>query len=145
MRQNIIVPFDGSNSAQAALEVAIEMAEKYKEKVILLNVQPSLTTPNTKKLFSSSDIREYQEILYEEAITPGLRILEAAGIEFEALLAIGIAKNVICQEAADRDIRCIVMGSRGHSAFVGSVLGSVSQGVIHLADCPVMIVPAKPE
>ncbi|HIW32655.1 MAG TPA: universal stress protein [Candidatus Paenibacillus intestinavium] len=145
MRQHIIVPFDGSISAQSALLVAIEMARKYAEKIILINVQPSLATPSTTNFFHKSDILLYQEALHEDAIKTALHLLEEAGIEFEAKLMIGIPKNMICEEAKARQIRCIIMGSRGHSAFVGGVLGSVSQGVMHLADCPVMVVPANSE
>lgn len=145
MRQHIIVPFDGSISAQSALRIAIEMARKYEEKIILINVQPSIATPNTTRFFHKTDIQLYQETLYEEAIKSGISILEEAGVEFEAKLIIGIPKIMICEEAKTRQIRFIVMGSRGHSAFVGGVLGSVSQGVMYLADCPVMIVPPDPE
>lgn len=143
MRQNIIVPFDGSDSAQAALQFAIEMAEKYKESIILINIQPSFITPHTKVFFSDSEMRDYQQTLYEEAIAPGLRILQKSGIKFEAKLFIGFPKDEIFKEAEKQHIRCIVMGSRGHSAFVGSVLGSVSQGTLYRANCPVIIVPSQ--
>ncbi|MOA39311.1 Universal stress protein family protein [compost metagenome] len=101
-----------------------------------------MTTPHTTLFFQESDIREYQKTLYEEAIAPALHMLAAADIRFEAKLLIGAAKDQICKEAAAQQARCIVMGSRGHSVFVGSVLGSVSQGVLYQADCPVMVVPA---
>jgi len=145
MRQNIIVPFDGSDNAQEALRVAIEMAGKYNESIILLNVQPGFTTPNTRRFFSESDILDYQQSLYNEAVAAGLSMLEASGVAYEAKLLVGVPKNEICKEASARSARCIIIGSRGYSAFVGSVLGSVSQGVLYLADCPVMVVPAKPE
>ncbi|MRN52182.1 universal stress protein [Paenibacillus monticola] len=143
MRQHIIVPFDNSDSAREALRVAIEMAQKYKEKILLLNVQSKFTTPHTKVFFNDSDMRDYQQALYEEAITSGVRLLEESGIEFETKLLIGFAQDEIFKEAEHQQIRCIVMGSRGHSAFVGSVLGSVSQGVLYRANCPVMVVPSK--
>ncbi|MNE62780.1 putative universal stress protein [compost metagenome] len=142
MKQNssILVPYDGSESAQEALRVAIEIAEKFDESVILINVQPSFNTLHSKVFFSEADILSYQQSLYEEAIASGVAILERSGIKYETQLFIGLPKDEICKEAKRRQVRYIVIGSRGYSSFVGSVLGSVSQGVLHLASCPVMVV-----
>jgi nucleotide-binding universal stress UspA family protein len=37
----------------------------------------------------------------------------------------------------------LVVGTRGHHALVGTLLGSVSQGVLHHATCPVAVVPRR--
>jgi nucleotide-binding universal stress UspA family protein len=39
--------------------------------------------------------------------------------------------------------RLLIVGSRGHSAFTSSLLGSVSQGVLHQAACPVAVIPSR--
>lgn len=43
--------------------------------------------------------------------------------------------------AASMAQRLLVVGSRGRHALAGTLLGSVSQGVLHHATCPVAIVP----
>ncbi len=46
---------------------------------------------------------------------------------------------------ASHEAALVIVGSRGHGALVGSLLGSVGQQLIHHADCPVMIVhPEQP-
>ena len=50
----------------------------------------------------------------------------------EALLAL----------AAERDARMIVVGSYGDSPLKGAILGSVPHKLLHLADRPVLAVPA---
>jgi nucleotide-binding universal stress UspA family protein len=47
-------------------------------------------------------------------------------------------------EAAKEDVAdLIITGSRGHSAWAGAALGSVSQRILHLAPCPVLVVPGE--
>lgn len=47
------------------------------------------------------------------------------------------AKNLV---DASGGAALLIVGSRGHGALVGSLLGSVGQQLLHHADCPVMIV-----
>jgi len=151
MKQNILVPFDGSANATEALRVAIDMAKAFNEKIVLLNIQPSYETPHTKKFFSKSQIQDFQTQMGDEAMQPGVDILKQSGVGFLNKVRIGDAREQICMEArgdsAEGDackvdgVRLIVMGSRGLNAILGSVLGSVSTGVLHNAPCPVTIVP----
>lgn len=43
-------------------------------------------------------------------------------------------------EELERGIDLVVMGSRGHGAISGAVTGSVTQKVLALAPCPIMVV-----
>jgi len=151
MKQNILVPFDGSANAAEALRVAIDMAKAFNEKIILLNVQPSYETPHTKQFFNKTQIDDYREQMANEALQPGEEILKQSGVESITKRRVGDAREQICMEArADSPegevcktlgVRMIVMGSRGLNAVLGSMLGSVSTGVLHHAPCPVVIVP----
>ena len=151
MKQDILVPYDGSANATQALRVAIDLARAFKEKVVLLNVQPSFETPHTKQFFSRAQIEDYRTQMADEALQSGKDLLKQSDVEYLIKTRVGDAREQICQEAQadsadgavcmDRGIRLIVMGSRGLNAVLGSVLGSVSTGVLHHAPCPVTIVP----
>lgn len=151
MKQDILVPFDGSANAKEALRVAIDMAKAFKEKIVLLNVQPSFKTPHTKQFFSQDQIDDYRAQMAGEALQSGEDMLKQSGVKFMTKTRVGDTREQICQEARadsaegavckDCGVRLIVMGSRGLNALLGSMLGSVSTGVLHHAPCPVAIVP----
>lgn len=150
MKTAILVPFDGSKNAVGALQFAINLAKSLQEKVVVLNVQPSFRTVHTKMFFDETAVREYQEQLFEEMVSPAKKLLQDAGVEYEFKLRTGDPKEQICKEViADNNaqtgcstsVRMIVMGSRGMNPMLSGVLGSVSYGVINSAVCPVTIVP----
>jgi nucleotide-binding universal stress UspA family protein len=61
------------------------------------------------------------------------------GIELSPMLVEGEPVPVLTRLAAEADL--LVVGSRGHGAFTGRVLGSVSQRCLETAPCPVVVVP----
>lgn len=145
IRKNILVPTDGSKDANLALKEAISFAKILNEKIILLNVQPNLTTYNTRRFFSESEIREYEKQLSEEALAPALEVLKEAGIQYEVKVRIGDAKQQIMQEAKEQQVRTIVIGAKGQGAILGTLLGSVSHGLVQQSPCPVMVVSSRQE
>jgi nucleotide-binding universal stress UspA family protein len=49
--------------------------------------------------------------------------------------------HVIADLARDADADLIVVGSRGHGTIPGVLLGSVVQRLLHVAPCPLLVVP----
>ena len=64
-----------------------------------------------------------------------------AGIDAHALLIQGPTVDALLAQADEVGAELIVMGSHGHGALRRVFVGSVSQGVLKRAACPVLIVP----
>ncbi|UTR15261.1 universal stress protein [Salipaludibacillus sp. LMS25] len=136
----IIVPIDGSSHSLKALDYAISMANHYEASLLLLNVQrekeSTLSCENTdKQLETESLIKEGNDHL-QEAIA-----LVADKVPYETKVRIGVPTIEIAEEAKEKEAVSIVMGSRGNGPVISAILGSVSYGVLHLAPCPVTVVP----
>ncbi|HJS95408.1 MAG TPA: universal stress protein [Solirubrobacteraceae bacterium] len=56
---------------------------------------------------------------------------------------VGRAAQAIADAARDQQGEVIVVGTRGHTALGGLLLGSVTQRLLHLGSCPVLAVPTN--
>jgi nucleotide-binding universal stress UspA family protein len=61
-------------------------------------------------------------------------------IKIKTAIAIGKPYVAICEKAEKENFDLVIIGSRGLSPGVGYLLGSVSEKVLKLCPCPVMIV-----
>jgi nucleotide-binding universal stress UspA family protein len=64
---------------------------------------------------------------------------EGKPVDVRIKVARGPAAQVLLTAAAGADL--LVVGSRGHGAFAGMLLGSVSQHCTQHAPCPVIVIP----
>jgi nucleotide-binding universal stress UspA family protein len=67
--------------------------------------------------------------------------LRKTGLDATALLVEGAAVETILKEASKLDADLIVIGSHGRGRMHQLLLGSVSEGVLHKSEFPILIVP----
>ena len=148
--KGILVPFDGSANAMAAVKEAAVLSRALGEEILLLTVQPSYETIHSKMFFSKKDIAEFQQQQGREILAPAEEYLQAQTVAFSSKIRAGNPPEQIVAEAHGAEEGCpfgeggarmIVMGCRGLTPVVGSILGSVSYGVLHQIHCPVYLVP----
>ena len=61
-------------------------------------------------------------------------------IEVETAVCEGYAATVIVEEAAEREVDLIVIGTHGRSGIKHLLLGSIAERVVQKAPCPVLTV-----
>lgn len=66
------------------------------------------------------------------------------GIEAQALLVSGPAVDRVIALAEEIHADMIVLGSHGHTALYKLIVGTISEGVLRRAHCPVLVVPSEP-
>lgn len=141
----ILVPIDGSKSADKAVEQAIGMAvlcHSELDFVYVANVNGFVGG------YPLSDSDLYPNVELENVVEAGKIILEDAAEKVPAGIAAhihsvhGEPEEQILLLADSLNADLIVMGSRGLSALKSAFLGSVSQYVVEHAKCPVMVVKA---
>lgn len=147
MIKKILVAFDGSQSADRALDFALDLAEKYSAEIMILNVfdvpNPSLVMRGM--VFAPESTEKYIEELRG---SHGKILLEAfkkskkfsPKIKVSKKLLEGRPADKIVETAREEGFDLIVLGSRGLGGIKEVFLGSVSDRVADEAPCPVLIV-----
>ncbi|WP_042355722.1 universal stress protein [Bacillus rubiinfantis] len=143
MTRKILVGIDGSENSLRALQEAIHMARAYESKLFVVNVQPTFNAIHTRVFINDELIKEYQKELYENATNEALAILEKENLDYELMMRTGDPVQQICRLAAELAVSYIVIGSRGMGLVKGTVLGSVSNGILHDSHVPVLVIPQK--
>lgn len=132
----LLVGYDGTESAKAALERAAGMT-LYGDSLGVISVAPTAAggPRSGGPLVAGDGPAEHRESLAE-----AVEFLSGRGIEPRTIEAIGDPASAIC-EAAERDgYTMIIVGSRNHNGIQRALLGSVSDRVAHHAPCDVLIV-----
>ena len=148
--KKILVPVDGSDNADKAIEFAANLAEKDDARVHLIYVVKPVAYPGDYVAMaphtSSTDATSPGQIDRSEDI--GKHIILAAetkarekGVNnIESTTIKGDPSEEILRYAKDADVDIIVMGSRGLGTFKALLLGSVSSKVSRRANRTCVIV-----
>lgn len=146
----ILVPLDGSETAEQALPVAARLAREAKAPVVLVQViNPSLEfsmvgqglAPITPELYDSveSDLAAQAD----EALDKGVQLLGDIPAGITKTVLQGSTVEAIHHYTEPGDL--IVMTSHGRTGFRKFLLGSVAQKIINERIAPVVLVPATGE
>jgi nucleotide-binding universal stress UspA family protein len=138
----ILIPVDGSANAQRAVEYVIKNITALKEQpqLLLLNVQWSLATGNVKLFINQETINGYYREQGMAALQSARGALDAAALPYQYHISIGTPAEAIVQYANEQMVDQIVMGRQGEGGLQSLLLGSVVNKVLHLANCPVLLV-----
>ena len=147
----ILLATDGSATAVAATAEAIRLALADGAPLLVVTVwEVPYTAPNSTVAmfpdFGAVPFVPHAELARERAETvagEAARQARESALEVETVVPCGPAVDEICGIAERRQARLIVIGSHGWGRIRGALLGSVSAGVLHHAQCPVMVVPAR--
>jgi nucleotide-binding universal stress UspA family protein len=141
--KRIIAAVDFSAISDDVIERAVSIARAFSAQLVLLHVaapDPDFVGydagPQSVRDQVARHLREEHRDLQSKAAD-----LREAGIDATALLIQGPTADTILTEAKAHHADLIIMGSHGHGAMHRALMGSVSEGVLRKAPCPVMIIP----
>ena len=147
MISKILVPSDGSKTAQRAAGYAVDLAKQLKASIIVLSVidqrsfiAQTISASETAR-HTIEPIEDYLREAAEGYAGEIKKLCEKNGVASKISIKMGHPVEEIVKEAKRSKANLIIMGSHGRSALSATVLGSVSYGVIHKdTRVPILIV-----
>ncbi len=144
MFKTVLFPIDQSREARHAVDTVVNVVKTYNSRLVLLSVVEQAPAVMEAELPSSEPVAvPMSSAAAVEKLLQGARALFAEqGIEtVETVEREGMPAFVICDVADELDANLIVMGCRGTGLTPEGASESVTNRVINLSPCPVLIVP----
>jgi nucleotide-binding universal stress UspA family protein len=140
--RKLLVPYDGSQSAERALRHALELAAALdKAELHLVHVHESvLSYGRAAAYIPAGELEADMHKKSEALLKPALERVAAAGVPHRSAVLHGAPAQAIVGYAEDHGCDGIVMGTQGTGAISTLLLGSVATKVMHLAKVPVTLV-----
>jgi nucleotide-binding universal stress UspA family protein len=135
---DVIVGYDGSDGARAALDTAAELSAALGDRVVIAFAF------HIQKL--GGEVLDYAKAVQEraqEAVDHGVHQAQAKGIDVDSVVIERQPAEALAELARERGARLIVVGTHGESPLKGAILGSTAHKLLHMSEVPVLVVPAR--
>ena len=135
----ILVATDGSEDAYLAVRAAIDLSQKAGSDLHAVHVWHDVPTPHARSFVRAQLRREAQEVLDKQVE----KIEVAGGTVAEAHLREGRTIDEILDLSEELQVRLLIVGSRGLGGVKRILMGSVSEGIVHHARRPVLVMRGR--
>ena len=138
----VVVGIDGSPAAEAALAFAFDEASHHGWSITAVHAwdvpaYDLLIVPNGPVPVPLADVAD-DEVRLTAEVLAGFRD-DYPDVDVEERLVRSPAVQALV--TASKDAAMVVVGTHGHGPAMGALLGSVSNGLLHKAHVPVVVVP----
>ncbi|MEO1210946.1 MAG: universal stress protein [Cyanobacteria bacterium J06638_20] len=134
MFKTILFPIDHSRESREAADTVKNLVKTYDSRLVIVSVVES-----TEEETGTSDMTSPEAIA--QLLQEAKALFAADGIEADLIERAGKPAFVICDVADELNAGLIVMGCRGIGLTEEGAAESVTNRVINLSPCPVLIVP----
>ena len=145
MYDRILIPTDGSECADSAVEHALDIAAQYDAELHVLSIVDSRDVSHSAPAISPEQVQQTLRDRAESVVESVADRAEAAGVTVVTAVESGIPDDVVVEYAADEDCDLIVMGTHGRTGLERYLLGSVTERTVRRSSVPVLTVRGSEE
>lgn len=142
--RRILVPVDFSDCSLAGVKFAVRFAKQVGARIIVLHVAdlgPVMMTTACGD-FDSATYTEAARRRYGKQMLAFLKRVDFDGVRVDMSSVAGYCPAAIHQAAAKQRADLIILSTHGRTGLRRAFLGSVAEGTVRAAACPVLVVPS---
>jgi nucleotide-binding universal stress UspA family protein len=147
MYQRILVPIDGSQTSERALQEVIRVANRAAQlRLVYVLEENYLLDAEGYAYIDLADLQKAMRHTGERTLALAAEKVRQSGMTAETVLLEASGEriaNVIENEAKHWQADLIVIGTHGRSGLNRLLLGSVAEGLVRVATVPVLLVRAE--
>lgn len=143
----ILCPTDFSEPSYEALDDAADLARRFDAELLIVHVTqpipPVIGVPPFPE-YAAFDTTRYEQVITDNAKARLQTVLERdtlKAVKTRAILRQGAAAHEIISAARAESADLIVIATHGESGWRRFVFGSVTEKVLRLAECRVLVIP----
>jgi len=133
--KKILCPIDFEDNSLRGLEKAIEIGQYFKAAIVLVHVVPIVRLEDIEIPLTYDEERKAARARLGEIAQQKL-----ANVEHQTVVRIGEVIGNILQAVGEFDPDVLVMATHGRTGLKHFLLGSVAEGVVRTASCPVLTI-----
>lgn len=137
----VLIPYDGSKSAQDAVQYALKFAGSHNNVEITLLTVACNDAPFARDfVLNPLEVVQACQEYFQGSLDKAKAYFTEAGVTVNSVMSSGDVAEVIIDTVKNGGYDKVIMGRRGLSALTGLVLGSVSSKVLANVDIPVTLI-----
>ncbi|MEM8641457.1 MAG: universal stress protein [Cyanobacteria bacterium P01_G01_bin.54] len=133
MFKTVLFPLDQSQGTRQAAEMVVAMVKQYNSHLVLLSVVEPPGEGDSGAMSSAEAV--------EKLLAGAKKLFAEQGIDAEVVEQEGMPSFTICDVADEKQADLIIMGCSGAGMTAEGAAESVTNRVINLSPCPVLVVP----
>ncbi len=141
--RKILIPTDGSASAQTAVSSGLDMAKRLNADVTIISIVDMRAPISIQQGIGIPDQYAYQQGAADAAAEAALKLAKEMGVRATTIVKRGSPAYDIIEESKKHDL--IVMATKGRTGVAHFLIGSVAEKVVRFAACPVLVIRKGPE
>jgi nucleotide-binding universal stress UspA family protein len=141
--ETVLVPTDGSDTAELAVDHAVGIADAFDGRLHALSVVDVGALGAESQVVPTETMIESLTQRSEAAVAAVAERAGAAGLDITTEVQQGFPGTSVLRYAREHDADVVVMGTHGRTGLGRLLLGSTAERVLRRAEMPVCAVPAE--